>query len=166
MDSSYTHISRLSIVHNFYFRLSSLATHTTPTYPLVPSPLSREEGAGEGMSHLLLEGLAGVSSGSQEEREGVRRSEREREKQTNQNHQILLTVNAHHAFCWSKVCCPLFQVSASPSPSHSPSPSSSSHSHHPHHVPHSASNLSPVLYLSCSYLCLWLSPLYKRERRK
>ena len=47
---------------------------TTLTYPLVPSPLSREEGAGEGMSHLLLEGLAGVSSGSQEEREGVRRS--------------------------------------------------------------------------------------------
>ena len=32
------------------------------------------------MSHLLLEGLAGVSSGSQEEREGVRRSaKRERE---------------------------------------------------------------------------------------
>ena len=76
------------------------------------------------MSHLLLEGLAGVSSGSQEEREGVRRSaKREREKQENQAQQKLLTVGAHHASCWSKVCCPLCLVSESPSPSHLSSPS-------------------------------------------
>ena len=76
------------------------------------------------MSHLLLEGLAGVSSGSQEEREGVRRSaKRKREKQANQDQQILLTVDAHQASHWSKVCCPLCLASESPSPSHLSSPS-------------------------------------------